>query len=122
MLHLPPTAANLPEWIRRAAGTINELIGRLGSFGTSAAVTSSYSAADSDYLIMADAAGGAVTIALPGNRLGKQYVIKKTDSSANVVTISAAGGETIDGAASLSITAQWQSYTIMGVAGGWAVL
>lgn len=26
MLLLPPTATNLPEWIRKAAGVINELI------------------------------------------------------------------------------------------------
>lgn len=122
MLHIPPTASNLPEWLRKAATAINELIRHLGSFGTSVAPAGAYTADDSDYLILIDASSGAVPVALPGNRLGKQLVVKKTDASANAVTITPAPGETIDGSSSLDITAQWQTFTLMGISGGWAVL
>lgn len=122
MLHIPPTASNLPEWIRKAATAINELIRRLGAFGNSVAPAGAYTADDGDYLILIDASAGTVPVSLPANRLGKQLVVKKTDASANVVTITPAPGETIDGAASLDITVQWQTFTLMGIAGGWAVL
>ncbi|SES08548.1 hypothetical protein [Sphingobium sp. YR768] len=31
MLHLPPTASSVPEWIRKAAGAINGLIKQRGA-------------------------------------------------------------------------------------------
>lgn len=121
MLLIPPTVSSLSEWARKVASAVNYLLGSIGAFGTSTTATGAYAAQDSDYLILADASGGAFSVTLP-KAPGKQFVVKKIDASANAVTITPASGETIDGAASLVITTQWQSYTIMGIAGGWAVL
>lgn len=122
MLFIPPTASNLPEWVRSAATAINELIRRLGAFGSSVTPSADYDANDADYLILADASAAPLIVNLPPNRSGKQFVIKKSDASANAITITPAGAETIDGAPTLVITTQWQSFTLMGISDGWAVL
>ncbi len=51
---------------------------------------------------------GNLTITLPSaaNRAGRTYYIKKTDGDADLVTINAAGGALIDGAASLVLYVQ----------------
>src|SRR5687768_13337624 len=65
-----------------------------------AAKTSAYTATSSDEVLTADSSGGAFTITLPTavGISGRKYVIKKTDSSFNAVTIDANSAETIDGA------------------------
>lgn len=53
--------------------------------------------------VKVDASGGAVVITLPAaaGAAGRLYYIKKTDSSANTVTVDGNGAETIDGNATL---------------------
>lgn len=57
-----------------------------------------------------DASGGAFTVNLPAaaaaDMIGHTFVFKKTDASANVVTINRAGGDTIDGLLSLTLSEQ----------------
>jgi len=55
-----------------------------------------YTAAAEEYLFC-DATGGAFSITLPAVSAGLQYTIKKTDASANAVTIDANASEEIDG-------------------------
>lgn len=90
--------------------------------GLQVAVTSKsadYTALVTDHVILVDASGGVVTITLPaasasfGSNAGVEWRIKKTDVSANAVTISAAGADTVDGAASTSLTSQYQAKTII---------
>ena len=59
-------------------------------------------------LVLADASGGAITCNLPLAHDWQDRVlrVKKTDSSGNAVTLAASGSETIDGSASVSISAQ----------------
>lgn len=56
-------------------------------------------------ILLANAAGGAVTINLPSavNNLAR-YLVKKIDSSTNTVTIDPASSETIDGSATAVIS------------------
>jgi hypothetical protein len=60
--------------------------------------------------------------------IGQIYVFKKTDSSANAVTITAAAGQTIDGAAAVNLTAQNQYIIIQSngsgasAATGWSII
>ncbi|MCW2405035.1 hypothetical protein M2336_001664 [Sphingobium sp. B1D7B] len=122
MLFVQPTASNIAEWIRQAATVINGLNRRLGTFGSTALYDGNAPVADTDYLVQVDATSGPVVISLPTASPGRQMVIKKIDASGNVVTVEADGADLIDGAASLSISTQWQSYTLMGVSGGWAIL
>lgn len=53
---------------------------------------------------------------------GKQYWIKKIDSSGNSVTIDGSGGETIDGAGTKSTTTQYAGWHIMSNGTGWDIL
>lgn len=65
-------------------------------------------------LLLVDASAAAAAVAIPnaiGFPTGWTLNIKKTDSSANNVTVSQVGG-TIDGAASVALTAQWEAVTI----------
>jgi hypothetical protein len=61
------------------------------------------------------ASGGAVTItfyAASGNT-GKIITVKKTDSSANAVTLDGNASETLDGALTATLTAQYDSATFV---------
>lgn len=72
-------------------------------------VTASGNVADTDYLILADATGGAVTLTLPLAVIseGRTVVAKKLDASGNAVTFDGNGAETVDNAASVSTTTQY---------------
>ena len=72
---------------------------------------SPYTAGANDFHLRCSATGGAMTINLPAaaNHTGRVYVIKKTDSSANTVTIDGNASETIDGAATLVLSLQWDT-------------
>lgn len=86
----------------------------------SGTVTGSYTVQSSDYLILANAASGAVTINLPAASLskGRTLLVKKIDSSANTVTIDPNGAELIDGLATYATAIQ--NLTIMIVCNGTA--
>lgn len=70
-----------------------------------------YSANPWDTVLM-DASSGPVTVTLPPPSAGTQVVVKKTDPSANAVTISSPSG-TVDGGVSLSVSTQWTAITVV---------
>lgn len=88
-----------------------------------AAKTANYTATKEDYVILCDASGGAFTVTLPVGLVepGRSYHIKKTDSSANAVTIDAAGSETIDGDLTVGISAQYESLLLISDGSNWHV-
>lgn len=69
-------------------------------------ITANYSVTDGDTCIFADATGGniSVTLKTPAEMRKKRIVVKKTDASANTVTVVG----TIDGAANYVLTTQYQ--------------
>src|SRR6185312_12971588 len=72
-------------------------------------ITANYTALTTDQVILADATAGNITVTLPaasteGNR---ELFVKKVDSSANTVRVAAAGTDTIDGAASVTLSSQY---------------
>ena len=73
-------------------------------------------------VVLINAAGGPVTATLPANIDGDVFDIKRLDASANAVTIATPGAETIDGAASLAIATQYQSYTLLCDGSNWHIL
>lgn len=79
---------------------------------------------DSYFTVLVNAVGGARTITLPAAALHTHriYNIKKIDASGNAVTIDGNAAETIDGAATLVIAAQWDSYTIHSNGTGWFIV
>ena len=72
---------------------------------------SPYTPTSSDSVILVNAGGGAVTVTLPAASTckGRMYTIKKTDSTANVVTISRSGSDYIDASTITSIGLSDQS-------------
>lgn len=64
-------------------------------------------------LIVSVSGNTTLTLYSCASGVGRWIDIKKTDSAATTVTVAAAGGETIDGTATLSIVAQYSSYTLV---------
>jgi hypothetical protein len=87
-------------------------------------VTGSYSVTASDYLILADASGGAVTINLPAaaSNKGRTLFIKKVDSGTNTVTIDPNGAELIDGAATYASAIPNLTTQIVCDGAGWYIV
>lgn len=73
-------------------------------------------------VVLVNASGAARTITLPAPSSGKRISIKKTDSSANAVTISRSSTETIDGNSSVSLSAQYDSYTVISDGTNWFII
>lgn len=77
-----------------------------------------------DRVILADAGAGAVTVTLiaaAGNE-GRVVTIKKVDASANAVTIDGSGTETIDGAATQVLSAQYEDITVVCDGTAWFII
>lgn len=69
-------------------------------------LSANYTMQDGDSALLVSAAAGALAITLlsPAAALGKAILVRKTDATANNVTLTPAAG-TVDGAASLVLTA-----------------
>jgi hypothetical protein len=92
--------------------------------GTYRSVTATGNVVSGDYLIIADATAGAITMTLPPAALlsGRIYVFKQINSGANAVIVDPSGAETIDGAATYTLSAQWNSVTIMSNGTAWFII
>lgn len=77
-----------------------------------------------DYLINADATTAAIVITLPaaGASTFRQLVIKKVDGSVHTVTVDGNGAETIDGAATYVLAAQYDTVSIQCDGVGWYIV
>ena len=62
-----------------------------------------------------DATGGAFAITLPlaQNLDGRIIIIKKMDATANAITVTRAGSDTIDGATTFVLTTQYDSVILV---------
>lgn len=67
----------------------------------------------SEEMILVDATSGPITIILPLPANITKIVIKKIDSSSNIVTIIPAGSETIDGQPSYQISTQYTAIDLV---------
>jgi hypothetical protein len=79
---------------------------------------------DSLSVLLADASGGAVAVALPapGPYADKWLTVKKTDATSNVVTLDPGVGVTIDGAGTQVIAYQYDAITLISDGTNWAIL
>lgn len=93
-----------------------------GLFSNIQSATTTYNATVSDYTVLCDATSGAFTVNLPSTTSRTILVIKKTDSSGNGITIDPSGSNTIDGAATKTLTTQWESVTIQAFGSNWYIL
>ncbi len=83
--------------------------------------TAAYIVTDADDVIRCDATLGAFTITLPTavGITGRQFELKKVDASANAVTVDGNAAETIDGAATFALTAQYDAITVRSNGTNW---
>lgn len=85
--------------------------------------SSNYTVSVLDDTILVNAAAGPVTITLlSATATPNTYTIKKIDSSTNAVTIGAQSGQTIDGAPTVNLAAQYQTLTVIPSGGNWYVV
>ena len=122
-MSLPSEGMPDREWKRIAKQYLDPLIARFRG-AVSEPFTASGTLGSNTDLALVDATAGAVTITLPSaaQSANRTRTIKKTDASANAVTIEGAGAETIDGALNKSLTVQWESKTLLPVGGAWYLI
>lgn len=86
--------------------------------------TANYTATTYDSIILVSASGGSVTITLPTavGIKGKEFTIKKTDSSANIVTVDGNGSETIDGDTTRDLALQYEAIDIISDNASWWII
>jgi hypothetical protein len=84
---------------------------------------SPYSLADR-FAILSDTSNAAITVTLPAAASvnGRVYVIKKTDGSANTVTIDPNASETIDGQPTYILTTQYEALMILCDGSNWFII
>lgn len=107
------------EWLRLLAEDVSPIVRNV----TAVTYLSEFSET-----VFANATAGAFAVNLPavtalaGNRMIKK-TIKKTDVSANAVTVTPAAGNTIEGAATYVLPAQYNSVTLYsnGVGAVWYI-
>jgi hypothetical protein len=96
-----------------------------GGSGTITVLTKTldYIAVATDSVILVDATAGAVAITLPTAAVsGTTIRVKKIDSSANAVTVTRAGADTIDGATTQVISSQYTAIDVIANGGtAWSI-
>jgi hypothetical protein len=77
-----------------------------------------------DFTILCDCSGGPISVLIPAaaGLAGKGYNIKKIDASANIVTVTPNGAETIDGQNPYLLIPQWDCVSIQTEGTEWFVL
>lgn len=93
-----------------------------GSLGNVLPSSASVTAGPNPYIAI-DATGGNRTVTMPvcASAKGFVYHVKKTDSSANTVTITPDGAELVDGEASYVLEAKGDSVTVVSDGSNWLV-
>jgi hypothetical protein len=97
-----------------------------GSLGTGPRVavttqTGTYAILPADGLVSLDATSAAFTATLPSASTNPGMVVRviKVDVSANAATIATVSSQTINGAATLSLAAQWDGKTLVSDGTNW---
>jgi hypothetical protein len=86
--------------------------------------SAAYTLTSSDDVILADTTSAAFTLTLPAaaSNSGKQYIIVKTNTTANLLTVDGNAAETINGIASVTIGNQYANLKIISDGTNWIVI
>ena len=101
--------AQVAQWAAAFGQALDRLIEDVREVRGVQSVTDDYTATNRDALILCDATSAAFTVTLysaVGNK-GRKIAVKKTDSSANAITVDGNGSETIDGSTTVSLSSQY---------------
>lgn len=103
-----PTSATTGEWLVTGGTQLISQVQRISTSPQTITQSSGY--------LRCDATSGNITVNLPAansqQAAGKTYHIIKNDASANTVTVSRAGADTIEGAATVVLAAQWDKVIV----------
>lgn len=91
--------------------------------GTASAAAARHIAID-EGVVLASAASGGFTLTLPPATVaaaGRRITVIKTDDSANPVALAGQSGQTINGAASFTLDAQWKRVVVIGDGANWVI-
>lgn len=86
--------------------------------------TAAYTLTTVDDIVLGNATGGAFSVTLPTavGISGREYVVKRINSGANSVTVGTTGGQTIDGAATKVLNAQYLSARMVSDGTNWLLV
>ena len=127
----PPTPSGTGTAPTSIAGALDTLAAQnrsrwtnLRTVETRAVSSNAIVSDDSVSAILANATAGAITITLPNvlTWKNKWLTVKKTDASANVVSVTAGIGVLIDGSGTRNIAYQYDAITVVSDGTGWAIL
>ncbi|NBS91713.1 hypothetical protein EBS67_17250, partial [bacterium] len=95
-----------------------------GSFAANITLITTTLAIDATHYVIAAGGTTSYTVTLPTavGITGRMYQIKKTSASSYTVTVATTSSQTIDGSASLVVTTQYQSYTLISDGSNWLIL
>jgi len=120
-----PTAAWDPWHLHVTGGTLYGALQVAGPIGTAvASKTSAYTLTASDSIALCDATGAAFTITLPtaAGVAGRQYTVKRVNGGSNNVTVATTSSQTIDGATTYVLSAQYDKITVTSDGANWFIL
>jgi hypothetical protein len=106
-----PRDTRLQSLLNTLAGYVNELF-----LGSQNVVTAriDYQASNANYWILVDASVAAVTVTLPlSANTTHQVGVVKIDASINAVTVLRTGGDSINGALSVALAAQYDKTVLV---------
>lgn len=109
----------LGKFRQKAGGAVSDLGGV--SAASVSTQTNTFTIPSANYVLLADGTSSAWTATLPtavGNT-GMMVTVKKIDSTANAITIGTTLSQTIDGASTKSLAAQWDSLTFVSDGSNW---
>lgn len=84
-------------------------------------ISTTYTVTATDDVVLLDSSLGSFTVTIPSGTNGRRLTFKKL-VAANMVTVDPVGSATIDGAATLAMTTQWQVVRLKAYNGNWLVL
>lgn len=114
----------IPSWVNQIRTALTTCFPSLGGTVSVATKTTTYTALSSDDVILCNATSAAFTVSLPTavGLTGKQYVIKKTDSTFNAVTIDPNSTETIGGSSTTTLNTQGESLRFVSDGANWQII
>lgn len=93
-------------------------------FAVSTQTGTTYTITNTDTVVIADATANNVAVTLPtaSTVTGYRFYVKRKDGTANTVSIVRSGTDTIDGAASQTLNAQYTSATVVSDGSNWYII
>lgn len=123
--NLPTTVGSSGQVLTSQAGGSNSMTWSTIAAGNFAVTSQSttYPILTTDGMILCDASGAAFTVTLPTavGVAGKQYIIKKTDTTYNAVTIATTSSQTIDGVTTRLLSTQKEEFTLTSDGTNWQI-